>query len=285
MHPPPQISSEFVYFEPHVEHGVGSVRKGPPTPMTSSSKSSSYSSLESSHSQKCGPVCVRVCFVDICLSSFVLIRACLCLPVCLFAVCLCPPRSDEVTEVGAPGPVGALPKQSCKRWSVRMLTAACPRRYLLRRCALELFFEDGGSVFLAFEDAKQATKALNALVGLYHPLFSEVKSMKASKQLQALRTTDRWRKRELSNFDCTRRVCVPVLRACVDVCVPVCLSLRPCVCFDCDPLCNCVLFTLNLSPPPPRSCRPNGVELPGQPLLQRHHAVPGVPLGAQRLHQ
>jgi hypothetical protein len=175
-----QISTEFVYFEPHVDAASSDDgmlgKRAPPTPLTHNSKSSSLSSLETDNATAKSDASV----MDADVAG---------LP-------------QPMLSPGNAAPIPALPKQSCKRWPLKLLLSACPRRYLLRKCALELFFDNGKSVFIAFEDSKSAARALTILVDQNHPLFNEVRSMKISKQLQQLRLTDRWRRRELSNFDC-----------------------------------------------------------------------------------
>lgn len=88
-----------------------------------------------------------------------------------------------------------------KRWQLGYIVRILPRRYLLQRCALEFFFTDNSSAFVAF-----ATKRLRAVwdaVWAQRPLRlgAAVKSLKPADHFKAWGIQERWRRREVSNFD------------------------------------------------------------------------------------
>jgi hypothetical protein len=141
-----------------------------------------------------------------------------------------------------------------------------------------------------------------------HPvsLVSFCRSQRPAKQLQALKITERWRRREMSNFDCAFLVCLPIpfvlLVGCLG-CAGVAAGFGAC-CIICGAgcgLCGRVLqrprlevfrhvqpVGMGLSVPVSALSvcrRPYGAEHACGPHLQRHHAVSGVPLGAVQLQQ
>ncbi len=69
----------------------------------------------------------------------------------------------------------SMSRPNSKRWPLALLVAVCPRRYLLRRCALELFFADGRSLFFSFDSTAKADRAFRLIADQKHPLFSEIR--------------------------------------------------------------------------------------------------------------
>jgi hypothetical protein len=84
------------------------------------------------------------------------------------------------------------------RWPCARLTAVHCQRYLLQSRALELFLDDRSSAFLALPTRADAIRAAAALVrarpGL--PLLDRRRKVEA-----AARAAERWRRREMSNFE------------------------------------------------------------------------------------
>lgn len=149
-------------------------------------------------------------------------------------------------DVGTASHLSSLPKQSCKRWPLRLLTAAAQRRYLLRRsvfahtsarkCWIVEHFSTqmrSGAVFSRWPNCLSVLRRpeicisspacvrvlgcllplsyfrdpfLCRLVNGNYPMFDSVRSQSAAKQLSSLKLTERWKRRELSNFDCALRV-------------------------------------------------------------------------------
>ncbi len=78
-----------------------------------------------------------------------------------------------------------------RRWQLGRIMDVLPRRYLLRSTALEFWTKENVSYFFAFNTKKEAAKAIHKL-GL-----TGVRTVKARLQ----DATERWQKRELSNFE------------------------------------------------------------------------------------
>ena len=84
------------------------------------------------------------------------------------------------------------------RWPVSRLVAVHCQRYLLQSRALELFLDDRASAFIALPNRAAAVRAASAIIrvrpGL--PLLDKRRKGEA-----AARAAERWRRREISNFD------------------------------------------------------------------------------------
>lgn len=85
---------------------------------------------------------------------------------------------NGVSSPGGPGSPQPLPPYAAKleapapqRWSLALLVRVLPRRHILQRLALEFFFADGTSLFLAFSSPKHRTRFYTKLVGLKLPRF------------------------------------------------------------------------------------------------------------------
>ena len=128
-------------------------------------------------------------------------------------------QSKDIISVGAlSSAVAPRPpsyKSRPRRWQLAYVVRILPRRYLLQRCALELFFVDHSSVFVAF--ATSRLRAVWDAIWAQHPprLSDAVKSLKPADHFKAWGVQERWRRRELSNFDylmalnlCAGRRCV-----------------------------------------------------------------------------
>ena len=85
--------------------------------------------------------------------------------------CVCIPRGDLNAQVPTP----SIPKQNAKRWQLSLLVAVCPRRYLLRRCALELFFSDGRSTFFSFDSSRTANRVMTLIFDQKPPKLLEIR--------------------------------------------------------------------------------------------------------------
>ena len=84
------------------------------------------------------------------------------------------------------------------RWPVSRLVAVHCQRYLLQSRALELFFDDRASAFLALQNRAAAVRAASAIIRVRPGLPLLDKRRKAE---AAARAAERWRRREMSNFD------------------------------------------------------------------------------------
>jgi hypothetical protein len=88
-----------------------------------------------------------------------------------------------------------------RRWQLAYIVRILPRRYLLKRCAVEFFFTDNSSAFVAF--APKRMRAVWDAVWAQRPLrlSAAIKSLKPSDHFKAWGIQERWRRREVSNFD------------------------------------------------------------------------------------
>ena len=84
------------------------------------------------------------------------------------------------------------------RWPVSRLVAVHCQRYLLQSRALELFLDDRASAFLALPNRTAAVRAAAAIIRVRPGLPLLDKRRKAE---AAARAAERWRRREMSNFD------------------------------------------------------------------------------------
>jgi hypothetical protein len=88
-----------------------------------------------------------------------------------------------------------------RRWALSLLNRVLPRRFLLQQCALELFFSDGSTCFLAFPTAK-LRDVFQKIWDLKPPrLVSQPKTLRPQKILEKIKATERWQRREISNFE------------------------------------------------------------------------------------
>jgi len=102
---------------------------------------------------------------------------------------------------GLTGPRSHIHAQP-KRWSLDMLVRLLPRRYLLQNCALEAFFVDGTTVFMAFS-TRRVRDVFDAIFAQKPArlLSRQVKSLTPMKHLKATQVRQRWQRREISNFE------------------------------------------------------------------------------------
>ena len=84
------------------------------------------------------------------------------------------------------------------RWPVSRLVAVHCQRYLLQSRALELFLDDRASAFLALPNRAAAVRAASTIIRVRPGLPLLDKRRKAE---AAARAAERWRRREMSNFD------------------------------------------------------------------------------------
>ncbi|KAF7257255.1 hypothetical protein EG68_05654, partial [Paragonimus skrjabini miyazakii] len=98
-------------------------------------------------------------------------------------------------------------ESACNKWSFSEIHAVFTRRYLHRTVALELFVTSRSSVFLAFENTETLRRIVSALppVGIgskYGLTRSRATTLASPRQLFAQSNmTQRWQRREISNFD------------------------------------------------------------------------------------
>lgn len=89
------------------------------------------------------------------------------------------------------------------RWSLSELTEIHGRRYLLRATALELFFSDMTNIFLCFPSAKARSDFFKAILRQPTPKLARTfkESLKPNVVFQRSGLMERWKRREISNFE------------------------------------------------------------------------------------
>ncbi|KAF6776340.1 hypothetical protein AHF37_03796 [Paragonimus kellicotti] len=98
-------------------------------------------------------------------------------------------------------------ESACNKWPFSEIHAVFTRRYLHRTVALELFVTSRSSVFLAFDNTETLRRIVNALppVGIgskYGLARSRATTLASPRQLfTQSNMTQRWQRREISNFD------------------------------------------------------------------------------------
>lgn len=112
--------------------------------------------------------------------------------------------SRDAGSVGAASAAPPVPPKTSarpRRWQLGYLVRILPRRYLLQKCALEFFFTDNSSAFIAF--ATSRLRAVWDAIWAQRPLrlADAVKSLKPADHFKAWGIQERWRRREISNFD------------------------------------------------------------------------------------
>eukprot|EP00899_Mesostigma_viride_P003816 jgi/Mesvir1/13435/Mv16507-RA.1 len=122
------------------------------------------------------------------------------------------PTGDAADWVVVPPPsphkepgdgVGRVMYGKDKKWPVASLWEVYNRRYLLRKSALELFFVDRSNFFFNFPDESARKKVFQVIRELRPPMVKPVffSSQSPSRLLQKMQLTERWVKREISNFE------------------------------------------------------------------------------------
>lgn len=111
-----------------------------------------------------------------------------------YAASPAPPRR-RVSVDSSSSHAAVRDQPSCKprRWQLNYLVRVLPRRYLLQRCALEFFFLDKSSVFVAF--ATSRLRAVWDAIWAQRPirLVDSIKSLKPADHLKAWGVQERWR--------------------------------------------------------------------------------------------
>jgi hypothetical protein len=75
------------------------------------------------------------------------------------------------------------------------------RRFNMQRTAIEIFLTDQTNYFINFSSSKVVTKVYNSIASLRTPNLTRVGIRKPARLLQSSGLTQRWVKREISNFD------------------------------------------------------------------------------------
>lgn len=90
-----------------------------------------------------------------------------------------------------------------RTWPLAALQQIHSRRYRLRKCALELFFVDRSNSFFSFADKTERKRVYQALIAARPPNLSEMygRSLQPDTLFKRSGLTERWVRREVSNFD------------------------------------------------------------------------------------
>ena len=97
-----------------------------------------------------------------------------------------------------------------RAWKVKALREVLPRRYLLRRVALELFFWGAGAYFFTFADRESRRRVHQRLVSLRPPALSaashNVHFVRDALETRHQQLLDDWQCWRISNFDYLMRL-------------------------------------------------------------------------------
>ncbi|TPX34048.1 hypothetical protein SmJEL517_g03217 [Synchytrium microbalum] len=88
-----------------------------------------------------------------------------------------------------------------RRWNLSELRELYPRRYLLRKSAIELFFMDRTSCFFNFRSSKDRTRVLARIIALRPPSLVTPDARTPSEILRRSNYTEKWQRHEMSNFE------------------------------------------------------------------------------------
>ena len=88
-----------------------------------------------------------------------------------------------------------------RQWELREVIAVYRRRYQLQKTALELFLSNGRNYFLDFGSREERRLVLAKLLSLKPPRLQRLLSRPAVELMQRSKLTQRWQRRELSNFE------------------------------------------------------------------------------------
>ncbi|TPX43799.1 hypothetical protein SeMB42_g04580 [Synchytrium endobioticum] len=86
-------------------------------------------------------------------------------------------------------------------WSVASVREIYPRRYLLRKSAIEIFFTDRTSCFFNFRSTRDRSRVLSRIIALRPPSLLTPDARTPSEILRRSGYTERWQRHEISNFD------------------------------------------------------------------------------------
>ncbi|KAI9209022.1 uncharacterized protein BJ171DRAFT_437728 [Polychytrium aggregatum] len=88
-----------------------------------------------------------------------------------------------------------------RRWPVQNLREMYLRRYMLRRSALEIFFVDQTSYLFNFPQLKDRTRLFSKIVSMRLPKLISADVRNPAEAFRKSDMTERWRRREISNFE------------------------------------------------------------------------------------
>ena len=88
-----------------------------------------------------------------------------------------------------------------RQWELKDVLAVYRRRYQLQKTALEVFLSNGRSYFLEFGSRDERRLVLAKLLSLKPPRLQRIFSRPAEELMSRSKLTQRWQKRELTNFD------------------------------------------------------------------------------------
>ena len=88
-----------------------------------------------------------------------------------------------------------------RQWDLKDLGAVYRRRYQLQKTALEVFLTNGRNYFLDFGSRDERRVVLQKLLSLKPPTLQRVLSRPAVELMSRSKLTQRWQKREISNFE------------------------------------------------------------------------------------
>eukprot|EP00002_Diphylleia_rotans_P005672 TRINITY_DN1484_c0_g1_i11.p1 TRINITY_DN1484_c0_g1~~TRINITY_DN1484_c0_g1_i11.p1 ORF type:complete len:2256 (+),score=358.56 TRINITY_DN1484_c0_g1_i11:43-6810(+) len=88
-----------------------------------------------------------------------------------------------------------------RKWLVADLVAIHQRRYVLRHTALEFFLRNGRNYMINFESRKASLDVMKRLISMHPPHLHEYHTRSPSHLLKKMQWTEKWQRREISNFE------------------------------------------------------------------------------------
>ena len=88
-----------------------------------------------------------------------------------------------------------------RQWELRDVVAVYRRRYQLQKTALEVFLSNGRNYFLEFGSREERRLVLAKLLSLKPPRLNRLCSRPAVELMARSKLTQRWQKREITNFE------------------------------------------------------------------------------------
>jgi len=103
------------------------------------------------------------------------------------------------------------------RWHLDRIVEAYGRRYLLQHCAIEMFFENGPELFLAFKGLPELQRFFRLLRRQALPLLVTPHSLNPRYTFHNSPWCEMWRRRQISNFEYLMRLNIMAGRSINDI--------------------------------------------------------------------
>ena len=119
-----------------------------------------------------------------------------------------PSKEDDCVRSAKSGLLFTQDKMGMMKWKLEEVVEIHGRRYLLRPSALELFFSNLTNIFLCFASPEDCQSCYNAILKQSTPRLEKVfRTIPTAKQVFELSDVmEKWRRREVSNFEYIMRL-------------------------------------------------------------------------------